>query len=310
MNEENIKAPIAIFCYRRPDHLLNTLNHLIECNDFDSSPIFFFCDGPKELDDYELVDKTIQVARKLLPSRTEFHISKKNRGLSSSIANGVSYVLERYPNIIVVEDDLIVDKLFLEYMNKALSFYQSNKSIFQISGYNFDELKDKISNEIFSAPYITSWGWGTWADRWNSFNIDCPGWERLLDNKIDRKKFDADGAYDYSGMLYRQRHGLVDSWAIAWYYAVFLKKGYTIFPPKSFVVNNGFDGSGSNGSSLISSFGKYTDLDVTVLPELLSAERSLDLKKIKLYEKALYNASGGHVRAAFSFIKNLLKKGL
>ncbi|MDA7754879.1 hypothetical protein N8933_07710 [Pseudomonadales bacterium] len=301
-------APVAIFCYRRPAHLLNTLNHLINCMGFHSSPIFVFCDGPKDVAEQKLVNETIAVAKRLLPSRTEFHISIKNKGLSSSIASGVSYVLEKYPSIIVVEDDLVLDPLFLNYMNSALNFYRNSKSIYQVSGYIFAELEKKISNQTFSAPYITSWGWATWADRWELFNIDCPGWEKLLGNRFDRRRFDAGGSYDYSGMLYSQRHGLVDSWAIAWYYAVFLEQGHAIFPPYSLVKNNGFDGSGSNGSGLLSSFGRNTSESVKALPTLLPAEKALDLKKIKMYEKALYKAGGGLLRAVLSIGKRLIRE--
>ena len=41
-------------------------------------------------------------------------------------------------------------------------------------------------------------------------------------------------------------NGEIDSWAIRWYYTVFAHDGLALFPPRTLVVNMGFDGSGTH----------------------------------------------------------------
>jgi hypothetical protein len=48
-------------------------------------------------------------------------------------------------------------------------------------------------------------------------------------------------------MMKKQMSGASDSWAIRWYWSVFVAGGLVLFPPQSYVRNIGFDGSGTHG---------------------------------------------------------------
>ena len=49
---------------------------------------------------------------------------------------GVSKVLKSKRSAIILEDDLLVSKYFISFMNEALIYYKDNTKIWSISGYS------------------------------------------------------------------------------------------------------------------------------------------------------------------------------
>jgi hypothetical protein len=249
-------APIAIFAYRRPDHLRNMLQSLLRCEGFAGSPVFVFCDGPRSDAERADVEATRAVARELLGEEAEYHFSATNRGLSASVIAGVSDVLTRFDRVIVIEDDLLLSPGFLSYMNNGLMVYADNARLFQVSGYTFG-IPGLASVGMSSfLPFTTSWGWATWRRAWHHFDSLAEGWQRLQDEPDLRRRFNLDGAYDYATMLERQMQGRCDSWAIRWYWSVFSAGGLVLYPPTTLVMNEGMDGSGVHGRGLLRRYWK------------------------------------------------------
>lgn len=239
-------APIAIFAYRRPDHLRRTIEALKACPEFSCSPIFVYCDGPRNDADQPLVMAARNIARAMLDGFDSTIIeSVANRGLANSIIGGVGELCEKFGRVIVVEDDLVVSPYFLAYMNAALDRYAGDDRVFQVSGYMFPLDPPRTDKALF-LPFTTSWGWATWSRAWKHFDHAGRGIEVLRKDRSLRRRFDLGGAYPYYAMLRKQHAGRVDSWAIRWYLSVFLNSGLVLYPATSLVRNNGFDGSGEN----------------------------------------------------------------
>ena len=132
------RAPVAIFAYRRAEHLRRTLESLCNCLDFSDWPLYVFADGAKGATDAEDVSAARSVAREVLGERAEYRLSAVNRGLSASILGGTATVLERHDRVIVIEDDLDLSPGFLRYMNSALQRYEEEPRVLQVSGHMFE----------------------------------------------------------------------------------------------------------------------------------------------------------------------------
>lgn len=248
------QAPIAIFCYRRPEHLRRTLLSLMQCDGFEDCPLFVFGDGPRNASEQAAVAATRAVARELLGDRAEYHFSETNRGLSASVIAGINAVIERFERVVVVEDDLELSPDFLRYMNTALDRYADDVRVFQISGYMFNAPEINSGQDAVFLPFTASWGWATWRRAWQVFDAQATGWRSLLSNDVLRKRFNIDGTYDFSSMLVRQMLGFRDSWAVRWCWSVFGRQGVVLYPPATMVRNTGFDGSGTHGRGLLRQF--------------------------------------------------------
>lgn len=239
-------APIGLFIYKRPEHARRAVVSLQACDGAQSSPIYVFADGPKSEAEAPAVRATRTVARQLLDGRAIFVEQERNRGLANSIIAGTTELCERHGSAIVVEDDLVVAPSFLRFLNQGLERYRDEPRVMQISGHMFDVPAFTHRREALFLPITTSWGWATWKRAWTLFDPSARGWSERLTDAVEAKRFNLDGRYAYSRMLKRQMNGEIDSWAIRWYYTVFAHDGLALYPPRSLVVNMGFDGSGTH----------------------------------------------------------------
>ena len=239
-------APIVIFAFNRPDHLKRALVALSQNIEFNSSPLFIYCDGPRDVNDFLNIQLTRKVANQLShPNKTVIE-AQSNQGLAESVIVGVTQVVQRFGRVIVLEDDLIVERSFLNFLNRALKKYENDSKVMQVSAYMFPIPEFRGRSEALFLPNISSWGWGTWSRAWSYFDRSAANWELLLGDKAIRSKFDIAGSYEYSDMIFRQMMGKIDSWAIRWNWSVNRSSGLVLYPPFSLVENIGFDGSGTH----------------------------------------------------------------
>jgi len=238
-------APVTLFTYNRLQHTKDLIESLSLNEQSAESDLIVFSDGWKD----EVDKKQVMEVRDYLKTITCFKSIKiiespQNKGLANSIITGVTDVVNKYGKIIVLEDDLIVSPFFLKFMNDALITYQDKPKIGHIQAYTFTS--DPSLPDTFLIKWTGSWGWATWSRAWTHFN---PNGSELLHTLKERhltKTFDFEGNYPFTKMLRKQVTGLNDSWAIRWNASLFLSDILSLNVSKSLVMNNGFDGSGTN----------------------------------------------------------------
>ncbi len=235
-------VPICLFTYKRLNETQQTVEALKKNYLASESELFIFSDGPKN----EIDNEQIQNVREFIKSISGFkkitiYEAICNKGLANSIISGVSQILKEHDKVIVLEDDLITSPNFLDFMNQALNFYQGNKQIHSISGYTLDlpSLKN-YTKDYYLGYRASSWGWGTWKEKWESVDWDVSKYKKFKRNPYRQIKFMRGGS-DLPHMLSNQMQGRIDSWAIRWRFDQFIKDQLTVFPTKSKVVNIGFN---------------------------------------------------------------------
>ncbi len=238
-------APIALFTYNRFWHMSQTIYALRNNELAEQTDLIIFSDASENPEDI----LPVQIVRDYLKNISGFRTVKiiertQNLGLADSIIDGVSRICEEYGKVIVVEDDLVTSPYFLRYMNDALSFYEHEEQVISIHGYIYPVTD--ILPETFFMRGADCWGWGTWKRGWDLFEYDGEKLLAELDQRNLRRKFDLNGAYEYSKMLEDQISGKNNSWAIRWHASAFLKNKLTLYPGKPLVRNIGIDGSGTH----------------------------------------------------------------
>ena len=142
-------SPIIIFAFNRPDKLQNLLYSLNENEELKFSELHFYIDKASNTSDIKKNNEVIYIANNVKTAKkVKVNIAKNNLGLKENILNGINKTFEEYEDAIFLEDDLIVGKYFLNYMNNALIKYKNKKEIFHISGYNFQTTQSKIIKVI------------------------------------------------------------------------------------------------------------------------------------------------------------------
>lgn len=253
-NEKHFEyTPIALFTYNRPYHTLKTLESLMRNELASNSLLYIYSDGPKSRC-LEEDKKRISEVRELIRKRQwcrEVRIieSEYNKGLAESIKTGVTEVINQYGRVVVLEDDLVTSPTFLNYMNKALNFYENKKSVYSISGYCLPPNKFQIPSDYFYDVFVSlrnsSWGWGTWADRWNQIDWETNCYNVIKNNERIKEALNR-GGDDVFDLLEKLRSDELDIWSIQFTLAHFVNHGISIVPTVSFIDNLGLDGSGIN----------------------------------------------------------------
>lgn len=241
-------APIALFVYKRPEHALKSLNALSECYLSDESHLYIFCDGPKNAVDQENVNRVrgIVASRKWC-KHVDIINRENNLGLANSIISGVGQIIDKHGEIIVLEDDIIVSRYFLKFMNEALRFYRNNDKVMHIAAYMYP-IPGSFPETFFSR-LASCWGWATWKRAWDKFEPDpqiCMN--RIIQNGLS-SYLDHDGSIHLTKLLQDQIEGKLDSWNIRWHASVTLNGGLCLHPNESLVENIGIDGSGTHCNS-------------------------------------------------------------
>lgn len=236
-------APIALFVYNRAEHTKKTVEALQKNTLAKESELFIFSDGWKN-DESKFGVEKVRNYIKTVSGFKKVQIIERDRnfGLAKSIISGVTEIVNRFGKIIVLEDDIVTSRYFLEYLNQGLSLYEKNGDVVSIHSYIYP-VKIKLP-ETYFLKGADCQGWATWKRGWDIFE---PDGQKLLDQLESRgltREFDFSGSYPYTDMLRGQIAGKNSSWAVRWYAAAFLENKLTLYPRESLIYNTGFDASG------------------------------------------------------------------
>ncbi len=263
-------APIVLFVFRRPQHTARVLEALARNAELAQSELIIYCEGARNDSEREAVAATRRVVRENARAGSVRIIEReRNLGCAASILAGINEVLGVHERIIVLEDDLVVSRYFLEYMNTALERYATAESVLHVSGFMFKDAFTSPGAALF-LPLTSSWGWGTWRRAWGHFDTELRALPWLDQSLFRRFRFDLLGAFPYREMLDQYRRQEIDAWDIRWYLGFFRQSALAIFPSKSLVANIGFDDSGTHSTdqSLTEPVASVLDIRVTRWPRL------------------------------------------
>ncbi|WP_051207490.1 glycosyltransferase [Butyrivibrio sp. AE3006] len=283
MNEKKDLAPIVFFSYNRKNHVENAIRSLLNNKLASESELYIFSDGAKSISDEDKVNDVREYLSNVTGFKKIHYIFReKNYGMKRNIIDGISSVINVKGSVIVVEDDIVVGKRFLEYMNRALDLYTNEKKVMAISSYTPPVNKAKLDDYYF-LPWFNCWGWATWEDRWRLFDDDV---NKLVCNTSKREINHINYNGSYKGMweqVLANNNGSLKSWAIFFFVAICKNNGLVLYSKDGFSSNIGADGSGE-------SCGKNNDM---INVGMIESDKDIDLPYIvensKISEKAYEN---------------------
>jgi putative methyltransferase (TIGR04325 family) len=248
MTESTGFAPIALFAYNRPAHLVAVAEALARNPEAAQSRLFVFSDAPKHEAASGGVEEVRARARALRGFRSvEVVEAPANLGVAKSIIGGAGRLTAEFGRVIVLEDDLRPSPHFLCYMNDALRAYAEDERVISIHAYSYP-VGERLPDTFFLRG-ADCWGWGTWKRGWDLFEADGRKLLAELERRELTREFDFDGSYPYTQMLRDCIAGANDSWAVRWYASAFLLGKLTLYPGSAQVQNIGADGSGTHVES-------------------------------------------------------------
>lgn len=243
-------APIIMFVYNRVDHFAKTYEALAKCSEAQKSILYVFSDGAKNENARAQVEQVRNKAQEFSHKndfkKTILVESDENKGLAKSIIQGVTRILRQYGKAIIIEDDNIASPYLLNYFNKALDYYNSDKKIGALSGYTPQiDFPENYSHDIFSSYRSCSCCWATWSDSWKNIDWELKHFSEFVTNHENVKKLTLTGN-DRLIRLYRQTKGNGSSWSVRFGMHLVLEDMLTIYPKYSYIKNIGCDETGTH----------------------------------------------------------------
>ena len=290
-------APIALFVYKRLDHVKETIQALTLNRLATNSDLYIFSDAPKGNGDVSQVSEVRRFIVDVIGFNSVHIIHRSsNLGLAKNIINGVTELSSTFGKVIVLEDDIVTSPLFLTFMNDSLKKYEKDPRVWHICGYSFP-INIKLNSDTYFWRGMNCWGWGTWQSRWKYFEKNPQGVvEKFTTDDI--KRFDLDGTKVFWPQVLGNANNKMNTWAIFWYVTIFINNGLCLQPKKSYVENIGFDGTGENCNKRKMESGMPLNLKSPVSYPLVVQESDEAVFKIREYY--MNNKSKG--------LKRILKK--
>lgn len=247
-------APVLFLVFNRPERTRQVFAAIREAR---PARLFVAADGPRSErpGERQCCDQVRQIATAVdWPCEVQTLFRAQNLGCGRAVSEAISWFYQHVPEGIVLEDDCCPDPSFFEFCTAMLERYRADQRVFKIAGTNplgrwpgFDE-----SSYIFSS-YGYSWGWASWRDRWQVFDLSLADWPAF--ERSSHARF-----YPFS----RQRNqgfqathaGLIDTWDYQWHFAISRSHGLVVVPVLNLVRNIGFDAEATHTRNALSLYAR------------------------------------------------------
>ena len=251
-----------MFVYNRADNTRQTLRALLANTLAPQTELYVFSDGGRDEASWALVHEVRSLLREVEAEVTAtgglkaMHIVERpvNYYLERNVVEGIAYVLERHPTIIVLEDDIVTSPYFLEYMNTAFEVYREEPRVMHVAGFTrvvrgVETLCRRAAeagqqtaadgHTTYFTRFMAGWGWGTWADRWQEHFRHYKSRAEALEGFSPEDI----ATIEYGGRFHCLQHLDHDPipWDVCWLIAIYRAGGLCLSPTETLVRNIGLD---------------------------------------------------------------------
>jgi hypothetical protein len=170
---DDSSVALLLVGYKRIDFLIERLEE-IKANT--RIPVFISIDGSDKCTEDEITRVINAFILRNQDMEVSFKIQQENLGLANHITSAISGLLEFFGSVIVVEDDVVLSKCFVEIMIAGLETSLKDKSIGVVSGFSSLTGKNWLSHKnIFrKSDYFPCWGWAINKQNWEKYELSLP----------------------------------------------------------------------------------------------------------------------------------------
>ncbi len=302
-------SPISIPVYKRTEHLKKCIESLKKNDEAKHTKLYIFSDYPLESDFKEVIE--LRNYLKFIDGFKEviIHCQSQNMGLIN-IEQSIQIPLGIHGSVIYLEEDLEVSDIFLKFMNDALRAYEDIENVFSVTGYCQPCLVNSEKKEVGASFFFTAWSCGFWDVKYQEYKKYNSQHNPYTKMKLSFSlKYKFISQHSLQQFIYFKNkcklNKLTPDLSIGFY--IWHKNMLQVFPLRSLVTTNGFDGSGMNcGIDMrfkqIINYNKYIEFDFKHNFE--KNEIKIAFKKVKLF----YNLNlFSDFKAIIKFIINYKK---
>ena len=237
------KTILVIFCCNRPEASKARIKQLSNVN----CPVVVSIDAQKSgipLKDFDALEKEFS------PSVT-FAKNQENQGLAMHFVTRMSELFVNYDNIIVIEDDVSVEKSTINYLIEILQ-ERLPQDILSVGLFGFlpGKLMSRFGcNRWRKTKYFSAWGFAMQREDWNSFNLEIEHeLSKLETSKTWTKMSDREKTI-WNHRFLRVTHNPQFTWDTQMNFAGFCQEKKQLLPLFRLADNEGFNDARATNTS-------------------------------------------------------------
>jgi len=280
-----MQNPILFLVFNRPQTTATVFEAIRQAK---PPRLYVVADGPRKHLPNEafLCSETRRIATSVdweCEVRTLFR--DENLGCKGSVSSGISWFFDQEEQGIILEDDVLPSPSFFPFCDFALQSHKDDQDVMMVCGYNPFGANVK-SDEYFFSNVSHVWGWATWRECWNLYDLRLKDWPQDKVLGAYRDKIPSYALTYYADSFDLVKEGWVDTWDYQWTYTLLKHAGKSIKPFANLISNIGAEGAHANKEDE-NHFTEYGTLEVENLKPNRVFEINVDadnlfyLKKIK-----------------------------
>lgn len=241
MKSERFDIPILFLIFNRPDTTEKVFQKIREIK---PTNLYVSADGARanKPDEYEKCELAKSVLKKIdWECELNVNFSEINLGCKEGVTKGINWFFENAEYGIILEDDCIPDLSFFNFCKVMLDRYKDDKRVMHIGGVNFQDTNKRGDGTYYFSRFCHVWGWATWKDRWNEYDVKMADYNEDNYSKVSEKITDDTEIRKYYKRLFDTvKDNRLDTWDFQWVWTVWKNDGLSIIPNVNLVKNIGF----------------------------------------------------------------------
>lgn len=237
-------VPVLLLGFNRPDRIIDLIGSLRVTR---PQIVRVAIDGPRPShpNDARLVGETRAAVDDIDWTTNVAGLYRAtNLGLERAVPDAVSWVLDEFKSVIVIEDDVGVGPQFIDFATRALREFESRPEIFHVSGYNV------VPHDYLSKPAAAarlsrvpeSFAWATWRRAWQLYEPTLTWGTDCSVSELSEVLESRTAALRWKQNFALARKGLISSWAYRWAASIWSKSGYCLSPNRNLITYRGYRG--------------------------------------------------------------------
>lgn len=207
--------------------------------------LYIACDGARQSRPDE--EKKVQEIRDYVLEHIDWDCEIKtlfrdqNLGCKKAVSQAIDWFFENESQGIILEDDCLPCQSFFWFCEEMLNYYNNDLRVWHVSGDNFQNGKIRGDGDYYFSNYTHIWGWATWADRWQSYDVDMSNYKVFVKSKKIEAVFENSSEQKYWLKAFEAvKAGKIDTWDYQWSYCAFVNNGLSVLPNVNLIENIGF----------------------------------------------------------------------
>ena len=235
--------------------------------------LYVAADGPRQ-DRTGEIDSVAQVRKIVLnvdwPCKVFTLFRDENLGCKHAVSSAISWFFGHEESGIILEDDCLPSISFFSFCESMLLHYRNDRRVWMVSGFN-PRYPGFTSSEYFASENPSVWGWATWADRWQAYDIAMESWPNTCILKYFQAKFPSYVATYYWDSFTAVRNCLIDTWDYQFTFTILSNHGLVLKAKANLISNIGVEGTHSKTKDHNHNvpLGTFDVDDLVCLPSLL-----------------------------------------